>query len=368
MVTETTLESSSITPAAASTTQISVTGFISQAVTSAPIAMTTVTETAAAAPSVEQVTTSSAPVISSTSTTSDTTTSTTTMPSPISTSTSAPSNAPPMLMGRYGITYSPYKANHQCKSADEVAADFALFASQYGAIRIYGTDCNQVYTVSQAAKAYGNQLFLGIYDVTNVETEVSLMATGLNNDWTMVNTISVGNEYVNNGGDPDTVIAALNQARAALQTAGYAGPMVIVDTFSQVLKFPRLCDESDYCAVNCHAFFDKTSNSSHAGAYLDSVVTQLRSVISDPHTRVVITETGWPWKGDDNGLAVPGLAEQAEAISLIKDLYSETPYDVFLFTAFNDMWKPSEVNTFHAEQFWGLGGVYSPSDKGLITE
>ena len=79
--------------------------------------------------------------------------------------------------------------------------------------------------------------------------------------------------------------------------------------------------------------------------------------------RIVVTETGWPWQGESNGAAVPGMDQQTRALSSIKDAYSDKPGDVFFFTAFNDLWKKAEANTFMAEQFWGMGGRYSPCDK-----
>ncbi|KAI0382600.1 glycoside hydrolase superfamily [Hypomontagnella monticulosa] len=277
-----------------------------------------------------------------------------------------PTPPPPVTDGKalHGVTYSPYKGKGGCKSAAEVEKDFALIAKDYGVIRLYGVDCDQVATAYAAAKKYGNKLFLGIYDINSVDQAVSTMAAGVQNDWSIVDTVSVGNELVNNGGATvSQSLAALGQARSALRAAGYKGPVVIVDTFVAMLAHPELCDQSDYCACNIHPFFDPNTSAQKAGSFVTSTVSNIRSKLSDPNKRIVVTETGWPWQGETNGAAVPGMDQQTAAISSIKSAYTKNARDVILFTAFNDMWKKPEAGTFMAEQYWGMGGRYSPCDS-----
>ncbi|KAI1862431.1 hypothetical protein JX265_009145 [Neoarthrinium moseri] len=264
----------------------------------------------------------------------------------------------------HGVTYSPYKGSGGCKTSAEVDTDFAVFAKDTGVVRLYGVDCDQVAFAYAAAKKYGNKLFLGIFDLSSVSQAVSAMAAGVNNDWSVVDTVSVGNELVNNGGATvDRVLGAISQARSALRAAGYQGPVVTVDTFNAATNNPELCNQSDYCAVNVHPFFDPNTGADQAGSFVVGAVERLRAKLTDPNKRIVVTETGWPWKGNANGAAVPGMDTQAAAISSIKSAYSSNPGDLILFTAFNDPWKQAAAGTFYAEQFWGIGGRYSSCDQ-----
>ncbi|KAK9794277.1 putative Cell wall glucanase [Seiridium cardinale] len=273
----------------------------------------------------------------------------------------------------HGVTYSPYKGTGGCKSASEVDADFAVFGSDHGVIRLYGVDCDQVASAYAAAKKYGNKLFLGIFDINSVRSAVSTMAAGVNNDWSIVDTVSVGNELVNNGvKSPAQVIAAVKEAREALGGAGYQGPVVTVDTFVAAINHPELCDESDYCAVNVHPFFDPNTGADQAGSFVTTQIERIRAKLANPSKRIVVTETGWPWDGHPNGAAVPGKDNQAQAISSIKSSFSGNPADCILFTAFNDMWKKPAAGTFYAEQFWVIATLRTtirnidtnmPSDK-----
>ncbi|KAI0106322.1 glycoside hydrolase family 17 protein [Hypoxylon sp. NC0597] len=285
---------------------------------------------------------------------------------PSASSVPSPPPSPPASGGGtlHGVTYSPYKGAGGCKSAADVEKDFALVAKDYGVIRLYGVDCDQVATAYAAAKKRGNKLFLGIFDINSVEQAVSTMAAGINHDWSIVDTVSVGNELVNNGGATvSQSLAALSQARTALRAAGYRGPVVIVDTFVAILAHPELCDQSDYCAANIHPFFDANTGAHQAGSFVTSMVSKIRSKLADKSKRIVVTETGWPWQGESNGAAVPGMDQQTAALSSIKSAYTDNASDVILFTAFNDMWKKPEASTFMAEQFWGMGGRYSPVDQ-----
>ncbi|ORY60732.1 glycoside hydrolase superfamily [Pseudomassariella vexata] len=264
----------------------------------------------------------------------------------------------------YGVTYSPYKGIGGCKTATEVEADFALFAKDYGLVRIYGVDCDQVATAYAAAKKYGNKLMLGIFDISSIDQAVSTMAKGIQGDWSMVEMVSVGNELVNNGAATvSQILAAVGHARSGLRAAGYQGPVATVDTFVAAIANPELCNNSDVCTVNVHPFFDPHTSPDQAGAFITSTISRLRNNLSDSNKRIMVTETGWPWHGKSNGLAVPGMDHQATALSSIKSAFSDKPADLILFTAFNDLWKKPEMATFNAEQFWGMGGLYSPADK-----
>ena len=64
-----------------------------------------------------------------------------------------------------GITYDPYKGSADktdCKTADEIAADFGKM-KDFGIVRIYGNDCGQIPVAVRSAKLNGQKLMGGIY-------------------------------------------------------------------------------------------------------------------------------------------------------------------------------------------------------------
>jgi len=269
--------------------------------------------------------------------------------SPAPSSTSTPSTGGDFGAGAKGITYTPYSNDGGCKSASQIASEVAQL-SGYSVIRLYGVDCDQVNAVLKA-KTADQKIFAGIFDVANLASGISTLVSAVNSNggWGNVHTVSIGNELVNSGqASPSQIGGYVSQAKSLLSSAGFSGPVVSVDTFIAVINNPELCKYSDYIAVNAHAFFDGYYTADQAG---DWVLLQIQRVWSacGGSKSVFITETGWPSQGDNNGVAVPSVANQQSAISSIKSKCGDS---AVLFTAFNDLWKAP--GAFNAEQYWGI--------------
>ena len=224
--------------------------------------------------------------------------------------------------------------------------------SGYGYIRIYGTDCDQTSTVMKAASAKGFKVMAGVYDIANVESETQALISAAKGNWDAIDTVSIGNEYVNNGGSASSVVAAIKTARSLLSAAGYNGKVVTVDTFNQLIDYPELCQASDFAAANCHAFFDANVDAAGAGQYVKEQAQRVQQACGGMDT--VITETGWPSQGQTNGKAVPSEANQKAAIDSLRSAFSD---NIVLFSAYNDLWKANFAGSFGAEHYWGIYGM-----------
>lgn len=252
-----------------------------------------------------------------------------------------------------GVTYSPYNKDNTCKGAKSVATDLSGI-SGYDLIRIYGTDCGQVGNVVSAIKGTGISLLVGIFDITNIPSEAQTIIQAVNGDWSSIKAINVGNELVDTGAaSVSQVVAAMSQARSILRAAGFTGPVVTVDTMVAMKNNPKLCTESDiFCAINCHAFFDNTTEASGAGAFVQGWMEQVSKAAGGK--MVIVTESGWPAKGNSNGAAVPSPENQSAALSSIT---SAVPSNVVLYSLYNMLWKAAAPATFNAEPWWGMKGT-----------
>uniref|UniRef100_A0A8H7K2A3 1,3-beta-glucanosyltransferase n=1 Tax=Bionectria ochroleuca TaxID=29856 RepID=A0A8H7K2A3_BIOOC len=110
----------------------------------------------------------------------------------------APSPTAPGKADKFGISYAPYRGDHGCKDARDVQNDFDQL-KDYSVIRIYGTDCDQVSKTYKAAKNTKTKLMLGVWDINDVENEVSKIIAGVEGGWDKIQAVSVGNEVVNKG-------------------------------------------------------------------------------------------------------------------------------------------------------------------------
>ena len=255
--------------------------------------------------------------------------------------------------GQYGfgkaITYSPYTDNGFCKTQAQVSQD--LEPLDYDVIRLYGTDCNQTKFVLEATKGKNTKVFAGIFDIHQIPLEVSQLSSDLNGDWTQIHTVGVGNELVNDKkASVGDVVGAIGQARTALSGAGYHGAIVTVDTYVAMNASIELCKNSDYCAVNCHAFFDGNTLPEHAGTFVKGWAD---TISKSAGKQTIITETGWPTQGQPNGIALPSKDDQQKAVDSIN---AALPSNKILFNAYNDFWKNDTQYTFEAEHYWGIMG------------
>ena len=252
--------------------------------------------------------------------------------------------------------YTAYHDDSTCKDANAVQQDFNQI-NGFGLVRIEGTDCGQVGNVLSACKAKGMKLFVGVYDISNVASEMATIIKAVGNDWDVIDTISVGNEVINSqgAGALPQVISALGTARSLLKATPYKGPVVAVDTFDAIKAHPEICQNSDYAAANAYAFFDSTATASNAGPWAKNTAQDVSNACGGKKT--VITESGWPSSGGSNGAAVPSPQNQQTAISSLKSSFSS---GLFIMGAFNDKWKKSGSGQFGCENFYGIYGD-SPS-------
>ncbi|KAF8456074.1 glycoside hydrolase superfamily [Kalaharituber pfeilii] len=251
-----------------------------------------------------------------------------------------------------GIVYSPYKGvpgNTACKTPEEVANDIERLKN-YGMIRLYGLDCDQVKNVLPQARKHQMNLFIGIFEVDQLDQQVNQLANIVAGDWSNIDTVSVGNECILSGKKTaEQMVALTREARAKLRAKGFNGSVVSVNIFYEVLQNPILCQEQDYIATNAHPFFDGNVTPDRAGPFLEEMRKQVSKTCGG--ARVLITETGWPSQGATNGVAVPSKENQKIALDSIRNSLHN---DVIIFTAFDDTWKADNPSTFNAEKHWGV--------------
>ena len=277
-----------------------------------------------------------------------------------------PGNGPPTGTvsegSGFGFTYGPVNPDGTCKVQSQVDEDISMISKEYNLVRLYGTDCDQTAMVLKAAKKRSLRVFAGVSNIATMESELADIAAAAkaNGGWDNFDTISIGNELVNFGANPADVVDALLSAKKILREQ-YKYPsdkaIVSVDTLVAVRDHPEICDNSDYCAVNCHPFFDGGVTYDQSGWFLTTQVATLRPLLKNSKQEIVVTETGWPAYGtSDNGAAVPGACNQLSAISSIKEAFAATPASVIILSAYNDAWKKDNDKTCGAERYWGMFG------------
>lgn len=251
--------------------------------------------------------------------------------------------------GAKGITYSPYSNSGQCKSSSEIASDMEKL-SEFTLIRVYAPDCNVISALLDSLSS-NQQIFAGLFYLDSIQSDAELLATQVKSStrgWDAIYAVAVGNEWVNSGTySADTVVGAVSKGRSILQSLGYTGKVVTVDTVPAYQNNPTLCDASDFAAVNQHAFWNGNIAPENSGKFISDSIDSMSSLCNKD---VLICETGWPTQGQTFGsLGVPGKSQQSEAI---QSIISAVGDKVILFTTYNDLWK--QPGSYGVEQYWGL--------------
>ncbi|EXJ73669.1 uncharacterized protein A1O5_03431 [Cladophialophora psammophila CBS 110553] len=253
--------------------------------------------------------------------------------------------------GGYGVCYELIGSNG-CKDQGTMDSEFGFLASQgYSKIRFYDIGCD-LSVATAAAAAQGLQVMLGLNTIGNVAGDLGTLIGMINGNWGPVDTVVIGNEVVNSGGAAAAVVTALGVARPILHAAGFTKNIVTVDTFTAHQNNPSLCQASDYCAVNAHAFFDPNTSASSAGTFVEDVIAPIAQKANGK--QIIVTESGWPYQGQPNGQAIPSPANQQTAINALKSAFSSNPGGLFLFQAYDATYKAP--GAFGVEQFFGIYG------------
>ena len=263
-------------------------------------------------------------------------------------STPAPPSSPPAQGSDFslGISYSPYSAPNTCKS-DATQAEELAAISNYNVIRLYDSNCNSVANVIAATKGKNVQIFAGFPDLTDFQTEITDLQTQVGGDWNLIHSVAVGNEIV--GGNPsqalaNQVAAAVATAKNGLQNVGYNGPVVAVDDMVTMQDYPQLCAASDYCAINCHTFWDGNATPRDAGEFVLGWVQKISD--SQGGKRTIVTESGWPTQGTPYINSIPSEQNMQTTIASLKATFSN---NLILYSAYDTTWQSGTD-----QQYWGI--------------
>ncbi len=127
-------------------------------------------------------------------------------------------------------------------------------------------------------------------------------------------------------------------------------PVGYVDAYYEFATRPKITEVCDVILANCYPFWE-CCHADYSLMYMKEMFFQAVSAGGgDKH--VIITETGWPGKGEDYKGALPSH-ENALKYFLNTQLWSkEEDIDIFYFTSFDESWKVGAEGDVGA--YWGI--------------
>jgi exo-beta-1,3-glucanase (GH17 family) len=162
-----------------------------------------------------------------------------------------------------------------------------------------------------------------------------------------VDIAAVGNEVLyRNDLSLEALLDFMKRVRAAIPEHI---PVGYVDAYYEFSVHPELVEHSDVILSNCYPFWEGCPE-----AYALNHMQQMYGQAMDAAkgTKVIITETGWPSKGESLKGADPGEEHAMKYFINTQAWAKKSNIDVFYFSSFDESWKVGPEGEVGA--YWGL--------------
>lgn len=255
-----------------------------------------------------------------------------------------------MRGGVYGLCFSAYVegqgAGDQLTEA-QVRRRIGLIAPHTRWLRSFAsTEGHEM--IPRLAREHGLKTMVGAWishDHDRNEREIAGLLTLA--EAGLVDIAVVGNEVLLREELSEAeLLAYIARARKALPEEV---PVASVDAYYQFLERPALTAACDVLLPNCYPFWEGT-DVAKAPQYLKRMVALVQAAGGDK--RVVVTETGWPGRGEAVADAVPSPENAMRYFVDVQQWARREGVRLFYFSSFDEPWKLQQEGEVGTQ--WGL--------------
>lgn len=251
--------------------------------------------------------------------------------------------------GIHGLCFSPYLEGQNTEdsvSANQIKKRLDIISSKTQWIRSFScTLGNEM--IPEIAHNNGLKTVVGAWisdDLERNEKEIeSLIALGKAG---LVDVAAVGNEVLHRQEiSEQQIIGYLKRVKEALPsvTVGY------VDAYYQFLERPNLMANCDALLVNFYPFWEGANND-FSVSYLQNMLEITQNIANGK--KIIITETGWPNKGESVQEAVPSEINAMKYFIASQEWAKNNNLELFHFSSFDESWKFKQEGTVGTA--WGI--------------
>ena len=255
-----------------------------------------------------------------------------------------------LAAGMHGLCFSLYEDGQKpgdIISEEQVRRRMKIIAPYTKWVRSFScTEGNEF--IPKIAREYGIKTLVGAWlgndaDVNKKEVEalIDLAKQGF------VDIAAVGNEVMYRKDlSEDELLHFIQKVKNEIPPNI---PVGYVDAYYEFTIKPRITAACDVILTNCYPFWEGT-NLENSLAHMKNMFYQASSVAFGK--KVIITETGWPSKGESFKEAHPAH-DNALKYFITTQLWSkESNIDVFYFSSFDESWKVGAEGEVGA--YWGV--------------
>jgi len=157
---------------------------------------------------------------------------------------------------------------------------------------------------------------------------------------------AVGNEVMYRGElSEEQLLAYIFRVKEAVPNI----EVCYVDAYYEFTDHPKIVEACDVILSNCYPYWEGTSFDDSLG-HMQHMFNQATEAARGK--KVIITETGWPSKGENFKGAVPSEASAMKYFINTQIWAKNDDIDVFYFSSFDESWKVGAEGDVGA--YWGL--------------
>ena len=161
-----------------------------------------------------------------------------------------------------------------------------------------------------------------------------------------VDIAAVGNEVLYRGDlNEEKLLEYIRRVKKALPNI----PVGYVDAYYEFTQRPALVENSDVILCNCYPYWEGT-HFDYSLAHMQSMVKSAQNAAQGK--KVIITETGWPNKGESLGAAQPSKLNAMKYFINAHLWASDENQEIFYFSSFDEDWKTGSEGDVGA--YWGI--------------
>lgn len=250
-----------------------------------------------------------------------------------------------------GISFSPYLEGQDPSvksiiSEQQIADRLEIIRPYTHWVRTFSTT-NGNEEVPRIAKEKGLKTLVGAWldsDEENNEIEINnIIRIGQSG---YADLIAIGNEVLlRDDLEVEQLIKYIRRVKRAVPNV----PVGYVDAYYMYVNFPEIVDECDVLFANCYPFWEYCA--------LDISVEYMKKMYelvkkNAKGKPVVISETGWPTKGESYGAAIPSYENAMRYFINTYEWANQEHIHLFYFSSFDEVWKINHEGEYGA--YWGL--------------
>ena len=251
--------------------------------------------------------------------------------------------------GIYGLCFSPYldgQSIGDVLSKKQIDKRMEIIAPHTKWIRSFScTDGNEF--IPKAAREKGLKTIVGAWiDADKIKNEKEIKNLIKLGKEGYVDIAVVGNEVLlRNDLTEQEVLAYIKRVKDALPNI----PVGYVDAYFQFIERPNLVKACDVILANCYPFWE--------GYPIDQAAMSLKQMYAVTKKiangkDVIITETGWPNKGENNSDAHPSQENAMKYFINTTNWAKQEGVQLFYFSSFDESWKVHHEGD--VGQRWGI--------------